>query len=436
MNILVIGSGGREAAIVWKLAQSRSVTSLWCCPGNPGIGQYATCVPVNAGDTATLLELARSKRIDLTIVGPEQPLADGIADLFRSHGMMVFGPSRMAARLEWSKAWAKEFMDRYGIPTARSRVFTAEDRAAVQEYVRNVPLPVVLKADGLAAGKGVLICRTRDEAVGGLRGMMEEKIFGKAGERVVVEEMLEGEEASVFAVCCGKDYVTLAPAQDYKRVFDGDEGKNTGGMGSYAPAPVVTPEVLSSVCSRIIEPTLLGMEQEGVPYTGCLYVGLMIGRDGPRVIEYNSRLGDPETQVVLPLFDGDLPGLLMAASDGTLKEWKSTHRCNAVAGAGVCVVLASSGYPDAYRTGARIDGLEQLALLPHVAAFHAGTSRSGDHIVTAGGRVLGVMAHSPEGSLASAVTSAYEAVRQVSFSGMHYRKDIGLRALARRGEAR
>jgi phosphoribosylamine--glycine ligase len=425
MNILVIGSGGREHALLWKLSQSSRVSSLYAAPGNPGMAKLATTIPLSPGDLNGLAGVAEREHIDLTVVGPEQPLADGIVDLFRDRGFTIFGPTRAAAALESSKAFAKQFMERHHIPTASFRTFNAAQREKASSFVRQSPLPLVLKADGLAAGKGVVVCSTHEEAEECLDTMLSGEAFGQAGTTVVVEEFLAGVEASVFAVCDGKRYVTLAPAQDHKRVGDGDTGKNTGGMGAYAPAPHVTPEVLESVRKKIIAPTLEGMRAEGTPFAGCLYVGLMLTPEGPRVVEYNVRFGDPETQAVLPVYPGDLAELLSAASTGTI----SANQGPAPTGHAVCVVLASGGYPDAYRTGQPIEGLERLSGRKDVMVFHAGTREDQGRIVTAGGRVLGVTAIRKSGTLREAIDAAYSAVQLLSFEGMHARSDIGQKGL-------
>jgi phosphoribosylamine--glycine ligase len=426
MNVLVIGSGGREHALVWRIAQSPQVRKIFCAPGNPGIGAIAELIGLKASDTSGLAAFALREHIDLTVVGPEAPLASGIVDSFVEKGLVIFGPTKEAAALEWSKAFAKDFMQRNGIPTAASRTFATDHLEAVKEYIATCPLPLVLKADGLAAGKGVVICATREDARQGIREMMEEKVYGDAGAVVVVEEFLEGVEASVFAVSDGERYVTLASAQDHKRILDGDRGKNTGGMGAYAPTPFVPEDVLRGVCRSIIEPTLQGMAREGRPYRGCLYVGLMLSPGGARVVEFNSRFGDPETQVILPLFPGDLAALLLDAACGRIQAAAPQA---AVAGSAACIVLASQGYPDAYPTGKVIHGLEALEQCPGVVAFHAGTKQEGGHVVTAGGRVLGITAFSPDAPLASVLREAYKAVEKVSFDGMHYRRDIGKKGL-------
>ena len=425
MTVLVVGSGAREHALVWALRRSHGVDRVLAAPGNPGIAAWAECVPVGAGDLPGLLALARERQVGLTVVGPEQPLAAGVADLFAAEGLPVFGPTRAAAELEWSKAFAKDFMHRHGIPTAASRTFRATEHAEAGAYLATCPLPVVLKADGLAAGKGVVICATRDEAREALRAMMETRSFGDAGACVVAEEYMEGEEASLFAVTDGERHVLLAPAQDHKRVFDGDRGKNTGGMGAYAPAPVVTAAILREAEERIVVPTLRGMAAEGRPYRGCLYVGLMITADGPKVVEYNCRFGDPETQVVLPLYGGDLCALLSSAARGALEPPPPAPP----AGTAVCVVLASGGYPDRYDTGQHVTGLDALQGREDVVVFHAGTALEGGRVVTAGGRVLGVTAIGRPGDLAGTIARAYEAVGAVRFHGMHYRSDIGRKGL-------
>ncbi|MDH3251150.1 MAG: phosphoribosylamine--glycine ligase, partial [Ignavibacteria bacterium] len=317
MNILVIGSGGREHALVWKISQSPRASGIVCAPGNPGIADLAECVPVQPADIEGLLDLVQKKRIDLTVVGPEQPLANGIVDRFRKHGHLIFGPSRAAAELEWSKRFAKDFMERHSIPTAAYHVFAGTATEDARRYIRSSSGPVVLKADGLAAGKGVLVCTSPEEAEASLAEMMG---MGTAAETLVIEEFMEGEEASVFALCDGKDYILLASAQDHKRAFDGDRGKNTGGMGAYAPAPIVTAEMMRRIEASIVRPTLAGMAKEGRAYTGCLYVGLMITSEGPKVVEFNSRFGDPETQVVLPLLQTDLLDILEAACRGSLHQ--------------------------------------------------------------------------------------------------------------------
>ena len=428
MKILVVGSGGREHALAWKLRQSPAVSALYCAPGNPGMKSVAECVPLKPADIAAMCTFAEKEQIDLTVIGPEQPLAAGIVDHFEARGLNVFGPTKNAAALEWSKAFAKDFMRTHGIPTAGYETFTEKDFQKARAFLKSSPLPVVLKADGLAAGKGVIVCHTREEALAALHEMMEARTFGEAGTTVVVEEFMEGEEASVFAVCDGKESVTLSPAQDHKRVLDNDLGKNTGGMGAYAPTPFVTREIMDRVEKTIIAPTLAGMLREGRPFKGCLYVGLMLTKDGPRVVEYNCRFGDPETQVVLPLYEGDLARLLHAASSGNMRDVHTIAGASAP-GHAVCIVLASGGYPDGYNTGVEINGLDAAGRVPGAVVFHAGTAADGSRLVTAGGRVLGVTVLKRDGSLSDTIREAYNAVRCIHFEGMHYRHDIGRKAL-------
>jgi phosphoribosylamine--glycine ligase len=421
MKMLVIGSGGREHAIVKALRRSPLVSKVWCAPGNAGIAQDAECVPIKADDLNGLLRFAREQSVTLTIVGPEQPLVLGIVDVFRAQGMAIFGPTRSAALLEGSKAFSKAFMERYGIPTAKFGSFGKDDASAAEAFIRGMQPPMVVKADGLAAGKGVIICQTRDEALEAVRSMLSGEAFGDAGERVVVEEFLSGEELSVFVVTDGERAVMLATAQDHKRVFDNDRGKNTGGMGAYAPARLGTPPLLERVQREVVEPTLRGMRSEGAPYTGCVYIGLMITPNGPFVLEYNCRFGDPETQVVLPLIASDVAELFVRASSAQLQP-EEVRIADATA---VCVVMASGGYPDQYETGKEITGLQTLDGREDISVFHAGTKISEGKLVTAGGRVLGVTAVGAPNDLAGTIRKAYEAVRKVKFEGAHYRTDIG-----------
>ncbi|MBI1804575.1 MAG: phosphoribosylamine--glycine ligase [Ignavibacteria bacterium] len=427
MKVFVIGSGGREYALAWKIRQSPLVTKLYCAPGNAGIADIAECIDIKPADISGLLKFARQESIDLTVVGPEQPLTDGIVNLFEAHGLKIFGPSKSAARLEGSKVFAKRFMKNYGIPTAEYQSFTAEERFDAERFINEIPVPIVLKASGLAAGKGVSICETKEQALEILTMMLDEKVFGEAGTSVVIEEFLVGEEASVFALTDGKEFVTLVPAQDHKRILDDDKGKNTGGMGAYAPAPIVTDEMFKKVRHQIIAPTLRGMANEGHPYKGCLYVGLMITETGPKVVEYNCRFGDPETQVVLPLLDEDLVELMLASIDGTMKQNVHVKPQSAV-----CVVIASGGYPDAYETGKPIFGLENAVHDKDVVIFHAGTKHghTKGEIVTAGGRVLGVTAIGSKDNLEETIDRAYRAVEKITFDGAYYRSDIGKKGVA------
>ena len=425
MNVLVIGSGAREHTIVWKLRQSPHVGALYCAPGNAGIGRMATMVSLKPTDISGLARFVKENSVDLTVVGPEQPLVDGIVDYFEDAGFAIFGPSKAAAMLEGSKAFAKEFMASCRIPTARFRSFGSGELQQAEQYVRQLPLPVVVKADGLAAGKGVIICESYDAAVIALRDMLQNKSFGHAGEQVVIEEYLVGEEASVFALTDGERYALLAPAQDHKRILDGDRGKNTGGMGAYAPAPVVTPETMRRVEEEVVIPTLKGMKERGTPYRGCLYCGLIITAEGPKVIEYNCRLGDPETQVVLPLIEGDLAEILRSIAERRLDPGTvRLHEASAV-----CVVMASRGYPDDYQTGKVIHGLEKAKHEEGFVVFHAGTRADGDQILTSGGRVLGVTAIGYSHELQKTIDAAYRAVGMITFDGAYYRSDIGQKAL-------
>ncbi len=426
MNILVIGSGGREHALVWKLRQSPFVTNLYCAPGNAGIAAQATIVPIAANDIGALLKFAIDEKIDLTVVGPEQPLTEGITDRFEAERLKVFGPSKAAARIEGSKIFAKNFMKQYSIPTADFRTFTAAERYDAERYLSEVPTPIVIKADGLAAGKGVTVCESRDRAIEVLDALMERKTFGESGSSVVIEECLAGEEASILVLTDGRNYRILPAAQDHKSILDNDMGKNTGGMGAYAPAPVVTPEILSTVEETIVRPTLEGMRREGHPFRGCLYVGLMMTQTGPKVIEYNCRFGDPETQVVLPLVENDLAVLFGEVAAGALESPLALADRTAV-----CVVIASGGYPDDYETGKPITGLERLSNDQNVVVFHAGTKAVKDGIVTSGGRVLGVTALGAGDDLEGAIGNAYRAVGEITFDGAYYRSDIGKKGLTR-----
>jgi len=424
VNILVIGSGGREHAFIWKLAQSPRVSKLYAVPGNAGIAAQAECygVPVNP-PFDEIVRFALEREIDLTVVGPEAPLVAGIVDAFEARGLRIFGPSKDAAQLEGSKDFAKRIMARCGIPTAGSATF--DDAESAREYIRRVGAPIVVKADGLAAGKGVLLCDTVPEALDAVDLTMVEKRFGGAGSRVVVEEYLVGEEASFMAVCDGTTALPMASSQDHKRIGDGDTGLNTGGMGAYSPAPVVDDALADEIMSRIVHPTLRGMAEIGLPYRGILYVGVMVTESGPKVLEFNCRLGDPEAQALLPRLETDLVPLLVAATKGTLDRAKMLWRADPC----VCVVMASGGYPDAYPTGLPIRGLDAANARQDTVVFHAGTALRGGETVTSGGRALGVTALGPD--IRSAISNAYAAVGDIGFQGAHYRRDIGHRALAR-----
>ena len=425
MNVLVIGSGGREHALVWKLRQSPQVAALYCAPGNAGIAALAECVPLKSSDIDGLLQFAKKKKIDLTVVGPEDPLVHGIVDVFEKNGLRIFGPSKAAAELEGSKVVAKRFMQKHQIPTAGFAVFSSGQHDEAKRYLETCTAPVVVKADGLAAGKGAVVCRTIGEAHTTLHEFFENNALGDAGKNIVIEEFMKGEEASVFVLTDGEQYRILAPAQDHKNILDGDRGKNTGGMGAYAPAPIVTPEILHTVERTIIAPVLAGMQQEGKPYRGCLYVGLMLTPDGPKVVEFNCRFGDPEAQVVLPLIDGDLCDILLACASRTLH----TITCKTHPAAAVCVVMASRGYPDAYETGKAVSGLDTLSAEDGVVAFHAATKNADGKIVTAGGRVLGVTAIGYGNELEKTIRTAYSAVHRIAFDGAYYRSDIGAKGV-------
>jgi len=423
VKVLVVGAGGREHTFSWKLAQSPRVTELLAAPGNPGIAQHARCLPIKDNEIDALVAAALRERVDLTVVGPELPLALGLADRFRERGLAVFGPSQAAARLESSKAFAKDLMARHGIPTARFRAFTAAGTA--RAWCRELGVPLVVKADGLAAGKGVIICRTLDEADAAVALCLDQGAFGAAGASVVIEEFMEGEEASFFAITDGAAILPLASAQDHKTVLDGDRGPNTGGMGAYSPAPVMDTAVTERVMAEIVRPTVAAMAKEGAPFAGFLYVGLMITRVGPRVVEFNCRFGDPECQVVIPRLAADLLPLLDAVARGASIP-ASVPWAPETSG---CVVMSSGGYPGTYETGRPISGIADAEALPGVQVFHAGTALRDGALVTAGGRVLGVQALGA--GVGAAVDAAYAAVARIHFEGAHFRRDIARRALAR-----
>lgn len=418
MNILVIGSGGREHTLVWKISQSPLVKKIYCAPGNGGIAGLAECVDIPVSDLDALKAFAKEKKIDLTVVGPEAPLVDGIVDVFQKDGLKVFGPSKDAARLEGSKIFSKMTMAKYGVPTARFEVF--DDSAKAKEYVLAKEPPYVIKADGLAAGKGVIIAQTAEEAVKAVAEMLEEKKFGDAGREILIEDCLEGAELSVLAFTDGDTIIPLASSQDHKRAFDDDEGPNTGGMGAYSPCPLVSQEDLGAIVDVSIRPIIEGMNEEGTPYRGLIYAGLMITKEGPMVLEYNVRFGDPETQAVLPRLKEDIVPIFKSIADGRLKtdtlSWD--HR------ACVSIVLASGGYPGSYEKGKKISGLDNEM---DAVVFHAGTKLEGEDIVTSGGRVLAVSALGDD--IKEAQDKAYTAIKKIDFEGAFYRSDIGNKAL-------
>ncbi len=422
MRILIVGGGGREHTLAWKISQSPLCSALYCTPGNPGIGRHAACVPLKADDIPALCDFARKQSIDLTVVGPEAPLAAGITDVFEEKGLAVFGPSKEAARIEGSKAWCHDFMKNYGIPAAGYE--TVSDIDAARKAAEIMGIPIVVKASGLAAGKGAIVCLTEEEFETALQRMFVDREFGSASDEVVLEEYLEGEEASCLALSDGAAFHPLVSSQDHKPVYDGGNGPNTGGMGAYAPAPVLSDAMQMQVNEEILGPVIKGMAKEGIPYRGVLYAGLMITSGGPKIIEFNCRFGDPETQVVLPLLENDLVELMLAATKGELDK----HTLRFSDAACVCVVLASGGYPGSYEKGKAITGLDRLPA--DILPFHAGTAEKDGKTVTAGGRVLGITAKGS--SIKKAIAKAYNAVSLVGFDKMHYRTDIGAKALERR----
>ncbi len=424
MKILVVGSGGREHALVWKIAQSPRKPQVFCAPGNAGIEGLATCVPIKADDLDGLKAFALKEQIDLTVVGPEAPLALGIADEFRKSRLKIFGPTKAAARLEASKSFSKDIMAANHIPTAAARSFEQMDQALA--YLDAQPVPIVVKADGLAQGKGVVVATTREEAKQAVRDAMEKSVFGQAGQRVLIEEFLDGEELTIMAFTDGKTVVPMIPAQDHKRVGDGDVGPNTGGMGAYAPAPVATAAIREQVMRQVLQPTVDALARLGCPFQGVLYAGLMIVKGMPYVLEFNARMGDPETEVVLPLLKTDLVDVMEAVVEHRLDQLAVEWRQDTA----VCVVMTSPGYPGSYQTGFPIQGLPTRSDEAPIAVFHAGTKRDAGQVVTAGGRVLAVTAWAP--SLLQARTQVYQAVPAIAFQGRHYRTDIAYRALSRK----
>ncbi|MGB6068647.1 MAG: phosphoribosylamine--glycine ligase [Desulfomonilaceae bacterium] len=427
MKVLIVGSGGREHTLAWKVAQSDLVEEVIVAPGNGGIEREPKCrlAQVSSGDIVGLLRLAQEEKVDLTVVGPEAPLVAGMADAFRSAGLKVFGPSRQAAQLEGSKVFTKRLLAKYGIPSGDFEVFDEFDAAS--SYLKRFSGRVVLKADGLAAGKGVFVCVDKAEAQSALSTIMQEKAFGDAGNRVVIEECLEGEETSFIAFTDGREVLPLASSQDHKAIFDCDRGPNTGGMGAYSPAPVVTPDIHDQIMTQIMIPVVRAMEQEGCPYVGFLYAGLMIKDGVAKVLEFNARMGDPEAQPLLFRMKSDPVPLMMAALEGGL----ATMKIDWAPEDAVCVVMASGGYPGSYDKGKPITGIEEADAMEGVKVFHAGTGKTGNGFVTAGGRVLGVTAKAP--GIANAIARAYEAVGKIRWENAYYRKDIGKKALQRCG---
>ena len=423
MKILVIGQGGREHTLVWKIAQSPLVEKIYCTPSNAGIAQIAETISIG-DDYTDLAKWAKSNNIDLTVVGPEAPLADGIVDIFNEHSLTVFGPDKKAAQIEGSKDFAKQLMAKNGIATASHKTFTDADKAI--EYIKNIGSSVFVKADGLAAGKGVIPGRSIDEAIQAVKTILVDRAFGDAGNSIVIEEELIGEEASFTVLSDGTNCLPFVSSQDHKMSQDGDTGKNTGGMGAYSPAPVITPDIHDYVMERIVYPTIKGMAEIGCTFKGVLYVGLMMTETGPKVLEYNCRFGDPEAQVLLPRLKSDLIPLFLACIDGSLDKHSDVEWYTQAA---ACVVMASGGYPDPYQTGKVITGLSEAESIEEVSVFHAGTKQDNGNVVTAGGRVLGVTALGE--NLKTAIEAAYKGVSEIHFDDAHYRKDIGYRALSR-----
>lgn len=416
MKVLVVGSGGREHAVVWTLLQSEKVDEVICAPGNGGISDIAKCFPVSAEDVEGMVNLAKSEKVDFCVVTPDDPLALGMVDAMEAAGIPSFGPTALAARIEASKVFAKELMENAHVPTAKSGIFT--DIAEAKKYIDEVGAPIVIKADGLAKGKGVIIAQTKDEAKAAIDAMMSDRAFGDAGSRILIEEFLEGVEASIMCFCDGEHFVPMISSQDHKRLLDGDEGKNTGGMGAFCPTPYYTSDIAEITERDIIAPTLAAMRDMGCPFKGVLYAGLMLTKKGPYVLEYNARFGDPETQVVLPMLKGDLFEIMQSCRNGDL------DKCDiSFADGGCCVVvMVSGGYPDAYKKGMEIKGLD--ADMPKNAwVIHAGTKKDGDKYLTNGGRVLGIVAKAD--SLSAAIDTAYENAKKISFDGAFYRRDIG-----------
>ena len=423
MKVLIIGSGGREHALVWKIAQSPKVKKIYCAPGNAGIAELATCLPINSGDINKLLEFAKKEKIDLTIVGPEDPLCNGIVDIFEKEGLKVFGANQKAVEIESSKSFAKDLMNKYGINTAAGKTFTSYKKA--ESYIRKTGAPVVVKADGLAAGKGVIVCETVSKAIDALKLIMLKRSFGDAGNKVVVEECLTGEEVSFLAFTDGKNLLPLPSSQDHKAIYDNDQGPNTGGMGAYSSAPIIDRYMHKKIMKEIMIPTIQAMAKEGRPYKGVLYAGLMIDKGEIKVLEFNARFGDPEAQPLLMRIKNDIVPIMEATIEGTLDKCKLEIDDRAA----VCVVMASKGYPGSYKKGIPISGLKDVKKMKDVVVFHAGTDKKGKTIVTNGGRVLGVTALG--NSVKKAISKAYSAVSKITWDGVYYRKDIGQKALKR-----
>mgnify|MGYP000952662677 CR=1 FL=1 len=425
MNVVLIGSGGREHALALALSKSKKLSQLFILPGNPGTKSLGKNVELNVSDYQKILEFCLSKKIDLVVIGPEQPLVDGLSDLLRKNNIAVFGPSKEAARIEGEKSFAKDLMNENNIPTAKYKIFQLNQKKDLLNYLLEQKYPIVIKADGIAAGKGVVIPEDLETATHTVRNFFDNSIFGPAGEKVVIEEFLTGQEVSLFIITDGDEYVLLPAAQDHKRIGDDDTGKNTGGMGAYAPAPILTPEILDDVKRKIVEPILEALKKKGAKYNGCLYCGLILTEEAPKVIEFNCRFGDPETQVVLPLLEGDLLELFYSVAVGSIK--KDAVHYNG--GSAVCVVAASEGYPDAYEKGKIIKGIENaISHFPDSIIYHAGTKVKDGSIITNGGRVLGVTSVLKNNDLKKCKQIAYETMSYINFDGIYYRTDISDKA--------
>lgn len=427
MKILVIGSGGREHALVWKIAQSKLADKIFCAPGNGGISKQAECIDIKAEDIPGLLDFAKKEKIDLTVVGPEAALASGIVDEFKGYKLNIFGSNKKAAQLEASKVFTKELMAKYGVPTADFKIFDSADEA--KKYIEKNGAPCVVKADGLAQGKGVIVAKTTDEAKQAVTAIMQEKVFGDAGSRVIVEDCLQGEEASIIVLTDAREVIPLASSQDHKRAFDNDAGPNTGGMGAYSPAPVVSEELFKNILDNVIYRIIGGLAKEGIDYKGVLYAGIMLTQEGPKVLEFNVRFGDPETQAILPRLKSDLLEAMLAVSNEKLSKVVKTGGLHWDNRACVSVVCASGGYPGNYGKGKLISGLEEAEKMPDVVVFHAGTKKEDGKYFTNGGRVLGVTGLG--NNISQAIRTAYQAVDKIHFDGMHYRRDIGNKAQGR-----
>ena len=421
MKCLVIGNGGREHTIIWKLAQSPRVKKIYAAPGNGGISRLAECQEISPADTKSLLSFAKNKGVDLTIVGPEASLAEGIGDLFRKEGLNIFAPGREAARLETSKVFAKELMREFQIPTADFSLFSSPGKAL--SYLEKRHFPQVIKVDGLAAGKGVFVCRNYEEAENALNKIFVKKIFGQSGEKIVIEECLSGQETSIILFTDGKDVLPLLASQDHKQIGENDYGPNTGGMGAIAPTPIVTQKIFSEVIERIAKPTISALRRKGILYQGMLYVGIMLTEEGPKVLEFNVRFGDPETQVILPLLKNDLIEIMEAVISGSLSKVEASYDSRTA----LCVVLTSGGYPGKYEKGKTISGLKEAEKMENILIFHAGTKREKGKLLTNGGRVLGVTGLAK--TVKEAIENTYEAVKKIGFEGCYFRRDIGQKAL-------